>query len=112
MNRLQHYLIYFNFTQFRLYSNNFSDLEGAYVFDGLNTPRTLDAANNGISIMAQMLLVTRYWECWLLWQTSNAIQITMFTGKWRLDQSLTYSMTQGFYSCPWDGGFDDTHLQQ
>jgi nicotinamide riboside transporter PnuC len=81
------------------------------VFDGLNAPRTLDAANNGISIMAQVLLVTRYWECWLLWQTSNAIQISMFSGLWRFDQSLTRTMNPGFLSFHWDGVFDNMHLR-
>lgn len=82
--------------------NRFPNLEGFYVYDGLNTPRTLDAANNGISIMAQVLLVTRYWECWLLWQTSNAIQISMFTGMLRSDMCLTPTLlTLLFLTLEW-----------
>ncbi|KAJ1550919.1 hypothetical protein HK096_004236, partial [Nowakowskiella sp. JEL0078] len=53
---------------------------GNYVYDGLPVPWILDAMTNGLNITAQILLIMRFWEQWILWSIVNVLQITMYAG--------------------------------
>lgn len=55
-------------------------LVGVYYFEGMDTPRTLDATTNACSFIAMALMMGRYVEQWLFWITVDCIQIAMFTG--------------------------------
>ena len=55
-------------------------LAGSYFFQGMETPRRLDAATNALSICAQLLMLWRYWEQWLLWISVDVLQIIMYSG--------------------------------
>eukprot|EP01034_Spumella_vulgaris_P024930 gene24930-31328_t len=55
-------------------------LTGSYLFQHKPLPRLLDSLSNGLSIMAQTLLLMRCWESWVLWLAVNVIQIAMFAG--------------------------------
>ncbi|KAJ3120706.1 hypothetical protein HK098_004392 [Nowakowskiella sp. JEL0407] len=55
-------------------------IAGSYVFEGNNTPRALDACTNGLNIVAQILLLGRFWEQWIFWLSVNILQIIMYAG--------------------------------
>jgi HTH-type transcriptional regulator, transcriptional repressor of NAD biosynthesis genes len=55
-------------------------LAGSYLFEGLTIPRRLDSATNALSICAQILMLWRYWEQWLLWISVDVLQMIMYSG--------------------------------
>jgi nicotinamide mononucleotide transporter PnuC len=56
-------------------------ISGSYDFENNKpVPRILDALNNGLSVVAQTLMMLRYWESWALWIAINIVQIAMFAG--------------------------------
>lgn len=55
-------------------------IDGVYFYPGNNAPHILDACTNGLSIVAQALLLGRYWEQWILWITIDVLQIAMYSG--------------------------------
>lgn len=42
--------------------------------------RVLDSGTTSLSIIAQYLLIKKYYECWILWIIVNFFQIIMFSG--------------------------------
>ncbi len=40
----------------------------------------MDSGTTSISIIAQWLLINKYYECWILWIIVNIFQIIMFSG--------------------------------
>jgi len=51
-----------------------------YPYETNILPRILDSGNTSISIIAQWLLINKYYECWILWIIVNIFQIIMFSG--------------------------------
>ncbi len=51
-----------------------------YPFQGPTIPHLLDAFTNAASITAQILMLKRYKEQWILWIIINIAQITMYAG--------------------------------
>jgi HTH-type transcriptional repressor of NAD biosynthesis genes len=55
-------------------------LTGSYPFSDNPVPWKLDAISNALNVVAQVLLIGRYWEQWILWITVDCMQIAMYTG--------------------------------
>lgn len=59
-------------------------LTGYYVFApedvGTFAPLILDASSNAFNVVAQLLMLNRYWEQWICWIAVDLIQITMWSG--------------------------------
>lgn len=55
-------------------------LSGEYVYMDSPTPRILDSVANALSLIAQGLLLVRFWEQWVFWITVDCIQIAMYSG--------------------------------
>ena len=57
---------------------------GTYDFDGYTwtkvLPHVLDSLTNGLSIVAQILMLMRFREQWIFWIIVNLFQITMYSG--------------------------------
>jgi len=51
-----------------------------YPYETNILPRILDSGTTSISIIAQWLLINKYYECWILWIIVNIFQIIMFSG--------------------------------
>ncbi len=54
--------------------------EGTYPYQPVSSARILDSATNALNIVAQILLIYRFWEQWILWVAVDCMQIAMFTG--------------------------------
>jgi HTH-type transcriptional repressor of NAD biosynthesis genes len=55
-------------------------LTGSYAFTDNQIPWKLDAVSNALNVVAQILLIGRYWEQWILWIAVDCMQIAMYTG--------------------------------
>ncbi|RPA86105.1 hypothetical protein BJ508DRAFT_146159 [Ascobolus immersus RN42] len=53
---------------------------GTYRFAPM-APRCIDAASHSLSIIAQILLVGRFWEQWIVWVVVDALQVVMYSGE-------------------------------
>jgi nicotinamide mononucleotide transporter PnuC len=53
---------------------------GVYFFEGQMAPRVCDASTNAMSIVAQVLMMFRFWEQWVLWIIVDIIQVLMYSG--------------------------------
>ncbi|WP_308149317.1 nicotinamide riboside transporter PnuC [Spiroplasma sp. AdecLV25b] len=57
---------------------------GTYDFEGKSwtklLPHVLDSLTNGLSIVAQILMLIRFREQWIFWIIVNILQITMYSG--------------------------------
>ncbi|CAF1172662.1 unnamed protein product [Adineta steineri] len=56
-------------------------LTGSYYFEDKPLPHKLDAATNGLSVIAQILMVACYWEQYIIWTVVNLMLIFMYSGK-------------------------------
>ncbi|CAF1161572.1 unnamed protein product [Adineta steineri] len=52
-----------------------------YFFEKEPLPHILDAATNGLSVIAQILMVACYWEQYIIWTVVNLMLIFMYSGK-------------------------------
>lgn len=55
-------------------------ITGSYFFEGHMAPRICDATTNALSIFAQVLMMLRFWEQWVLWIIVDVIQVLMYSG--------------------------------
>ncbi|CAF1034204.1 unnamed protein product [Didymodactylos carnosus] len=51
-----------------------------YIFETMITPHILDALTNSLSVVAQVLVIFRYWEQYILWLAVNVMNIIMYSG--------------------------------
>ncbi|RPA79729.1 nicotinamide mononucleotide transporter PnuC [Ascobolus immersus RN42] len=55
-------------------------ITGVYFFEGQLAPNICDATTNALSIIAQVLMMFRFWEQWVLWIIVDIIQVLMYSG--------------------------------
>ena len=59
-------------------------LAGVYFFDpalvGSYAPLALDAVTLALNVVAQMLMIWRYWESWCFWLAVDVLSIAMWSG--------------------------------
>ncbi|CAF1237515.1 unnamed protein product [Adineta steineri] len=56
-------------------------LTGKYFFENIPVLHKLDAATNGLSVIAQVLMIACYWEQYIIWTVVNLMLIVMYSGK-------------------------------
>ncbi|CAF4040817.1 unnamed protein product [Adineta steineri] len=56
-------------------------LTGKYFFEKIPILHKLDAATNGLSVIAQILMIACYWEQYIIWTVVNLMLIVMYSGK-------------------------------
>ena len=56
-------------------------LTSIYLFENRFIPHVLDAITNGLSVIGEFLLITCYWEQYIIWVFVNLILIVMYSGK-------------------------------
>ncbi|CAF1331047.1 unnamed protein product [Adineta steineri] len=55
-------------------------LTGKYFFEKIPILHKLDAATNGLSVIAQILMIACYWEQYIIWTVVNLMLIVMYSG--------------------------------
>jgi nicotinamide mononucleotide transporter len=56
-------------------------LTQSYLFESRFVPHVLDAITNGLSVIGQFLVITCYWEQYIIWTFVNIMLIVMYSGK-------------------------------
>jgi len=56
-------------------------LTKSYSFKDEFVPHILDAITNGLSVIGQFLVITCYWEQYIIWTFVNLMLIVMYSGK-------------------------------
>jgi len=74
------YIFYFEIPGFTKFITQFI-VEQEYLYESNIVARILDSGTVSISIIAQYLLIKKYYECWILWTIVNIFTIIMFSGK-------------------------------
>jgi nicotinamide mononucleotide transporter len=73
------YIFYFEIPGFTKFITQFI-VEQEYLYESNIVARILDSGTVSISIIAQYLLIKKYYECWILWTIVNIFTIIMFSG--------------------------------
>jgi nicotinamide mononucleotide transporter len=73
------YIFYFEIPEFTKFVTQFI-IQQEYPYKYNIVPRILDSGIVSISIIAQYLLIKKYYECWILWTIVNIFNIIMFSG--------------------------------
>ena len=73
------YIFYFEIPGFTKFITQFI-VEQEYLYESNIVARILDSGIVSISIIAQYLLIKKYYECWILWTIVNIFTIIMFSG--------------------------------
>jgi nicotinamide mononucleotide transporter len=73
------YIFYFEIPEFTKFVTQFIVLQ-EYPYESNIVPRILDSGIVSISVIAQYLLIKKYYECWILWTIVNIFNIIMFSG--------------------------------
>jgi len=73
------YIFYFEIPGFTKFVTQFI-VQQEYPYESNIVARILDSGIVSISIIAQYLLIKKYYECWILWTIVNIFTIIMFSG--------------------------------
>lgn len=73
------YIFYFEIPGFTKFVTQFI-VQQEYPYESNIVARILDSGIVSISIIAQYLLIKKYYECWILWTIVNIFNIIMFSG--------------------------------
>jgi nicotinamide mononucleotide transporter len=73
------YIFYFEIPEFTKFVTQFI-VQQEYPYESNIVARILDSGIVSISIIAQYLLIKKYYECWILWTIVNIFNIIMFSG--------------------------------
>ena len=73
------YIFYFEIPGFTKFITQFI-VQKEYAYESNIAARILDSGTVSISIIAQYLLIKKYYECWILWTIVNIFTIIMFSG--------------------------------
>ena len=73
------YIFYFEIPGFTKFVTQFI-MQQEYPYESNIVARILDSGIVSISIIAQYLLIKKYYECWILWTIVNIFNIIMFSG--------------------------------
>ena len=73
------YIFYFEIPGFTKFVTQFI-VQKEYAYESNIAARILDSGTVSISIIAQYLLIKKYYECWILWTIVNIFTIIMFSG--------------------------------
>jgi nicotinamide mononucleotide transporter PnuC len=73
------YIFYFEIPGFTKFVTQFI-VQQEYPYESNIVARILDSGTVSISIIAQYLLIKKYYECWILWTIVNIFTIIMFSG--------------------------------